>query len=220
MAESQNIMKRRDSLKALTLSSLGVAAINPQEILAERRELDKVMKTPPAEVGFGRTEEEAIHDAKLMAEKYFTDKELATLAILSDIIIPKDSKSGSASESGVPQFIEFMVKDQPYWQTPFRGGLQWLDRESAKRFSGKIFTGLSKEQRLQIVDDIAYPEKAKPEMSQGVSFFNTMRNFTATGFFSSKIGIEDIGYMGNRPNVWEGVPADVLAKYNVSYESK
>ncbi len=213
-------MKRRDSLKALTLSSFGVAALNPQEILAERRDLDKAMKTPPAEVGFGRTQEEAEHDAKLMAEKYFTDKELATLAILSDIIIPKDSKSGSASESGVPQFIEFMVKDQPYWQTPFRGGLQWLDRESAKRFGGKTFTALSKEQRLQIVDDIAYPEKAKPDMSQGVAFFNNMRNFTATGFFSSKMGIEDIGYMGNRPNVWEGVPTDVLAKYKVSYEGK
>lgn len=210
-------MKRRESLKALTLSTFGVAAVNPQELLSERRDLDKLMGTPPAQVGFGRTAEEAAHDAKLLAEKYFTDKELATLAVLSDIIIPADSKSGSASQSGVPQFIEFMVKDQPYWQTPFRGGLQWLDRESQKRFS-KVFTGLTKEQRLKIVDDIAYPEKAKPEMSQGVAFFNNMRNFTATGFFSSKIGIDDIGYMGNRPNVWDGVPADVLQKYGYKYE--
>lgn len=210
-------MKRRESLRALTLSTFGVAAINPQELLSERRDLDKVMGTPPAQVGFGRTDEEAAHDAKLLAEKYFTDKELATLAVLSDIIIPADSKSGSASQSGVPQFIEFMVKDQPYWQTPFRGGLQWLDRESQKRFK-KVFTGLSKEERLKIVDDIAYPEKAKPDMSQGVAFFNNMRNFTATGFFSSKIGIDDIGYMGNRPNVWDGVPAEVLQQYGYKYE--
>lgn len=206
-------MKRRDTLRALTLSSFGIAAVNPQELLAERREMELAMA--PAEdpkVGFGRTDEEAAWDAKLMKEKYFTAPELATLAVLSDIIIPADKKSGSASQSGVPQFIEFMVKDQPTWQTPFRGGLAWLDQESRKRF-GKIFTSLSNEQRLKIVDDIAYPETAKPEMSQGVAFFNTMRNFTATGFFSSKMGIEDIGYVGNRPNVWEGVPADVLKKY-------
>lgn len=212
-------MKRRDSLKALTLSSFGVATINPQELLAERRELEKAMTAAdPIIIKPGSIAEEIAYDTKLQKEKYFTDKELATLAVLSDIIIPKDSKSGSASESGVPQFIEFMVKDQPFWQTPFRGGLQWLDLESRKRFGGKVFSELSKEQRLQIVDDIAYPAKAKPEMSQGVAFFNIMRNFTATGFFSSKMGIEDIGYMGNRPNLWDGVPADVLVKYNVSYD--
>lgn len=208
-------MKRRDTLRALTLSSFGIAAVNPQELLAERREMELAMAPEDPKVGFGRTEEEAAYDARLMKEKYFTDAELATLAVLSDIIIPADKKSGSASQSGVPQFIEFMVKDQPTWQTPFRGGLAWLDQESRKRFD-KIFTKLSAEQRLKIVDDIAYPETAKPEMSQGVAFFNTMRNFTATGFFSSKIGIEDIGYMGNRPNVWDGVPADVLKKYGFS----
>jgi gluconate 2-dehydrogenase gamma chain len=208
-------MKRRDTLRALTLSSFGIAAVNPQELLVERRELEQAMAAEDPKVGFGRTDEEAAHDAKLMKEKYFTDAELATLAVLSDIIIPADKNSGSASESGVPQFIEFMVKDQPNWQTPFRGGLAWLDQESRKRF-GKIFTGLSADQRLKIVDDIAYPEIAKPEMSQGVAFFNTMRNFTATGFFSSEMGIKDIGYMGNRPNVWDGVPADVLKQYGFS----
>ncbi len=208
-------MKRRDTLRALTLSSFGIAAVNPQELLAERREMELAMAPEDPKVGFGRTEEEAAYDARLMKEKYFTAPELATLAVLSDIIIPADKKSGSASQSGVPQFIEFMVKDQPNWQTPFRGGLAWLDQESRKRF-GKIFTGLNADQRLKIVDDIAYPELAKPEMSQGVAFFNTMRNFTATGFFSSKIGIEDIGYMGNRPNQWDGVPQDVLKKYGFS----
>lgn len=205
-------MKRRDTLRALTLSSFGIAAINPQELLAEQREMELAMAPEDPKVGFGRTDEEAAHDAKLMKEKYFTAPELATLAVLSDIIIPADKNSGSASQSGVPQFIEFMVKDQPIWQTPFRGGLAWLDQESRKRF-GKVFTGVSKEQRLKIVDDIAYPETAKPEMSQGVAFFNVMRNFTATGFFSSKMGIEDIGYLGNVPNQWDGVPTDVLKKY-------
>ena len=77
---------------------------------------------------------------------------------------------------------------------------------------------LTKAQQLQIVDDIAYPEKAKPIHSQGVAFFNLMRNLTASGYYTSKIGIADLGYMGNTPNVWEGVPADVLKQYGLSYE--
>ena len=54
-------------------------------------------------------------------------------------------------------------------------------------------------------------------MSQGVAFFNLKRNFTASGFYSSKMGIADIGYQGNKPNQWEGVPEEVLKQYNLSY---
>ncbi|GAB3182177.1 gluconate 2-dehydrogenase subunit 3 family protein [Telluribacter humicola] len=209
-------MKRRDSLKALTISSLGVVGLNPQETLAEQRALETALADDPIKIPGGRLKEEAIRDAKLMKEKFFTPQELATITVLADIIIPADSKSGSATQAGVPAFIEFMMKDQPQWQTPFRGGLRWLDVESRKRFN-KPFTAVTKAQQIELVDDIAYPEKAKPEMSQGVAFFNIMRNFTATGFYTSQIGIKDIGYMGNTPNQWEGVPADVLKQYGVSY---
>ncbi|QRQ99616.1 gluconate 2-dehydrogenase subunit 3 family protein [Dyadobacter sandarakinus] len=212
-------MKRRDSLRALTLSSLGISALNPQVSLAEQRELDTANPPEtPLKIPGGRTKDEAIRDAKLIKEKFLTVAELATIKVLSDIIIPADDKSGSASQAGVPEFIEFIVKDMPQHQTPLRGGLKWLDRESGKRF-GKIFTLCTKAQQLQIVDDIAYPEKAKPIYSQGVAFFNLMRNLTASGFYTSKMGIEDIGYKGNTPNVWEGVPDDVLKQYGVSYDS-
>ncbi|CAG4998710.1 hypothetical protein DYBT9275_02063 [Dyadobacter sp. CECT 9275] len=206
-------MKRRDTLKALTLSSLGIASLNPQVALAEQRDLD--MATPPetpVKVPGGRLKEEAIRDAKLMKEKFFTAAELATITVLTDIIIPADEKSGSASQAGVPAFIEFIAKDMPQNQVPLRGGLQWLDRESNKRFK-KNFTLCSKTQQLQIVDDIAYPEKAKPVYSQGVAFFNLMRNLTASGFYTTKMGIDDIGYKGNTPNVWEGPPEDVIRQY-------
>ena len=211
-------MKRRDSLKALTLSSLGISALNPQIALAEQRELD--IQTPPEtplKIPGGRTKEEAIRDAKLMKEKFLTAPEMATIKVLVDIIIPADDKSGSASQAGVPDFIEFIAKDMPQNQVPLRGGLKWLELESNKRFK-KGFTLLTKAQQLQIVDDIAYPEKAKPIHSQGVAFFNLMRNLTASGYYTSKIGIADLGYMGNTPNVWEGVPADVLKQYGLSYE--
>ena len=186
--------------------------------MAEQRELETQMPPEtPLKIPGGRTKEEAIRDAKIAKEVFLTAAELATIKVMSDIIIPKDDKSGSASEAGVPAFIEFIVKDMPQYQTPLRGGLRWLDRESTKRF-GKIFTLATKAQQIQIVDDIAYPEKAKPIYSQGVAFFNLMRNLTASGYYTSKIGIADLGYMGNTPNVWDGVPEDVLKQYGVSYD--
>jgi gluconate 2-dehydrogenase gamma chain len=206
-------MKRRDSLKALTLSSLGIAALNPQVAMAEQREVDtQLPPETPVKIPGGRQKEEAIHDAKLMKEKFFTPAELATIKVLCDIIIPADAKSGSASQAGVPAFIEFIAKDMPQNQTPLRGGLKWLDIESNKRFK-KIFTLCSKDQQIQIVDDIAYPQQAKPIYSQGVAFFTLMRNLTASGFYTTRIGIDDIGYVGNTPNVWEGPPADVIKQY-------
>jgi gluconate 2-dehydrogenase gamma chain len=211
-------MKRRDSLKALTLSSLGITALNPQIAMAEQRELGTQMPPEtPVKVPGGRLKEEAIRDAKLMQQKFLTAPEMATIKVLVDIIIPADDKGGSATQAGVPDFIEFIAKDMPQNQIPLRGGLKWLELESNKRFK-KGFTLLTKAQQLQIVDDIAYPEKAKPVYSQGVAFFNLMRNLTASGYYTSKIGIADLGYMGNTPNVWEGVPADVLKQYGLSYE--
>jgi hypothetical protein len=96
-----------------------------------------------------------------------------------------------------------------------RGGLRWLDVESSKRF-GKPFREISAAERIKIVDDIAYPNDAKPEHSQGVAFFSLMRNLTATGFYTSQEGIKDIGYIGNTPNQWNGVPADVLKQYGLT----
>jgi hypothetical protein len=98
-------------------------------------------------------------------------------------------------------------------------GLRWLDLHSHRRFN-QSFKSISAEQRISIVDEIAYPKKAKPEMAQGVAFFNLMRNLTSTGFYTSQMGVKDLGYVGNAPNRWNGVPADVLAQYGVAYSEK
>ncbi|MEY4384570.1 MAG: hypothetical protein RI995_2112 [Bacteroidota bacterium] len=213
-------MKRRDYLKNLGLSSLGLAVLSPDVKAAEALDYHSAPKTGTGELKIpgGRTLSEAERDARLRAEVFLNAHELKTITILSDIIFPADAKSGSASQAGTTEFIEFIVKDKPELKTPVRGGLGWLDAESKKRF-GKVFTDITAKQRIEIVDDIAYPEKAKPELSQGVSFFNLMRNLTATGFFTSKIGIEFLGYQGNRPNEWDGVPADVLKQYGLSYDA-
>ncbi len=214
-------MKRRDYLKNIGLSSLGMAVLNPQAIAAEKLDnLYEPLPEPPKageiKIPGGRTKAEAIRDAKLANEKFFNEHELKTISVLCDIIIPADSKSGSATQAGVPAFIAFMAIDQPSFQTPLRGGIKWLDRFANKKF-GKDFVACASTQQLFIADEIAYPEKSKPETSQGISFFSLMRNLTATGFFSSQMGIKDIGYMGNVPNNWEGVPTDVLNQYGLSY---
>ena len=139
---------------------------------------------------------------------------MATITILADIIIPKDEVSGSASDAKVPEFIEFIVKDMPSHQVPMRGGLRWLDVQCLNRYNA-TFKDATKEQQLEIVNEIAYPQQAKPEMQQGVAFFNRMRDLTASGFFTTEIGVKDLGYVGNVPNKWEGVPADILKQYGM-----
>jgi len=162
-------------------------------------------------------EEEAYK--KIISTTFFTEEELATIAVLSDIIIPKDDVSGSATDAKVPDFIEFIVKEKTELQTPMRGGLRWLNLQSVKLFE-KPFKEATTQQQLSLVDAIAFPEKAKPEMNQGVSFFNLMRNLTASGFYTSEIGVKDVGFMGNKPNQWNGVPPDVLKQYGLSYTEK
>lgn len=202
-------MKRRDTLKAISLAGFGLA-VEPVEA---------AVPAPPEKkpvVPGGRQPFEAERDTKLKAEKFFTPHELQTVTVLCDIIIPADERSGSASQAGVPAFIEFMMKDQPRNQTPMRGGIRWLDNKCVAMF-GKQFAQCTKAQQIQIVDKIAYPEQASKDMTQGVSFFNMMRNFTAAGFFTSQMGIKDLGYVGNTPNDWQGVPDDVLKQYGLSY---
>ncbi len=212
-------MDRRESLKALAIGSLSAGALLVGCDKKTDEKSVKEVKKEAKEEGYGRTEAEKEHDAKLMDEQFFTKDEMAAITVLCDIILPADDRSGSASEAKVPEFIEFTAKDQPSNQTPLRGGLRWLNIKSTKLFD-KPFADASKAQQIQLVDLIAYPEKAAPENAQGVSFFNTMRNLTATGFFTSKIGIADMAYMGNQPNAWDGVPADVLKQYGLEYDKK
>jgi hypothetical protein len=149
--------------------------------------------------------------------KFFTAHELATASLLADMIIPRDERSGSATDAGVPEFMDFILDENPDMRTAYRGGLAWLDGESHKRF-GKDFVDLADADRRRILDDIAYPKKAAPELSQGVAFFNRFRDFTASGFYSSKMGVADVQYQGNEFVMeWKGCPPEALAKLGVKY---
>jgi len=167
-----------------------------------------------------RMQEEKAYLAIMAKEdKFFNEHEMATITVLGDIIMPKDEVSGSASDAKVPEFIEFIVKDMPSHQTPLRGGLRWLDLHCYKQYE-KAFVNLSVAQQITIIDSIAYPEKAAKELAQGVSFFNLMRDLVTTGFYTTEIGVKDLGYVGNAPNQWNGVPDDVLKQYKLAYTEK
>ncbi len=212
-------MDRRKSLKLIATGTLAVPAV-----IAGCKNEDKQKTEAAKEPQFNldRSKEEMEYEKKLLATgKFFTDHEMATITVLADIIIPKDEVSGSASDAKVPDFIDFIVRDMPDHQVPMRGGLRWLDMQCLKRYE-KTFVDCNQQQQMEMVNLIAYPERAKnkPELQPGVAFFNRMRNLTATGFYTSEIGIKDIGYIGNTPNQWNGVPDDVLKQYGLAYTEK
>ena len=147
---------------------------------------------------------------------FFTAHEYDTVEMLVDILLPRDARSGSATDAGVPQFMDFLMTDQPERQLAMRGGLAWLDAECHERFD-KHFLDCDASERVALLDVIAYPDRAGPELSHGVEFMNRFRDLTATGFFSSKMGVEDLEYVGNEfvPE-WTGCPDDALKKLGLA----
>ena len=199
-------MNRRTALKATLAAPLAMVAVTNAEAEAASLEVVRLLDVATA-------------SGVPYAPKFFTPHEWATVRVLVDMIIPRDARSGSATEAGVPEFMDFIAMDQPSRQVPLRGGLAWMDTESRARY-GVVFIEATLPQRIQILNDIAWPKQAKPEHSHGVTFFTSFRDFTASGFYSSKMGIEDLRYMGNtfNPN-WNGCPPEALARFGVSYDS-
>jgi gluconate 2-dehydrogenase gamma chain len=149
--------------------------------------------------------------------KFFTPHEYATVNVLVDLIIPRDERSGSATDAGVPEFMDFMMIDQPRRQVAMRGGLAFIDRLAEERFN-KRFVGCSDVERRQIIDLIAFTNKVEPRLSAGVAFFSSFRDLTASGFWSSRMGVADLQYKGNVfIDEWNGCPDDALKKLGVKY---
>ena len=189
-----------------------------------RRETVKVLA---AGVGFWLTPLEVRRAAEFAATarsagrgyepKFFTPHEWETVRVLVDLVIPRDGRSGSATDAGVPEFMDFVLGDEPSRRTAMRGGLAWLDHECDDRY-GKTFVASADAERVALLDDIAWPRKAKPADAPGVAFFNAFRDLTASGFWSSKMGVQDLRYMGNVvvPE-WKGCPDKQLKNLGVKY---
>ncbi len=207
-------MDRRETFKTVLLGSLAggllIAGCHPEE--------KEKQKNQGAEVGpYGRTEKEKARDARVMGESYFTEHEMATVAVLCDLILPATASAGSASDAEVPEFISFIVRDITSHQLPLRGGMMWLDHRSIKLYD-KYFIHCTVDQQTQLLDQIAWPDHSTPELEPGITFFSRMRNLVMTGYYTTKMGLDDLGYVGNTPNVWDGVPQEVLDKHGLAYD--
>ncbi|MCA6074748.1 gluconate 2-dehydrogenase subunit 3 family protein [Fulvivirga sedimenti] len=207
-------MDRRETIKSLLAGGIGGGLILTSCEPATNVSTPPLLPEAPA---YGRTDKEKAHDAKLMDQTFFNDSEIDTIAVLCDLILPASDTAGSATEAGVPEFIEFIVKDITYHQTPMRGGLMWLDNYSNRLFKTN-FSSSTAAQQKQILDQIAYPDDAAPELAQGVAFFSRIRNLVLTGYYTTRMGLDDLGYKGNTPNVWDGVPQEVLDQHGVAYD--
>lgn len=193
-------MDRREAIKTLTFGTLAGGFLLTG---CKTPRLDE--KSLKAKFWDHVTEE----DIKMWKAGFFTEHEFKTVHQLANMIIPADERSGSASDAGVPEFIDFMMLDRPDFQTPIRGGLNWVDNECRERYKNN-FVDCTDEKKTEMLDAIAYPDAAKPNMQAGVNFFNDFRDLVASGFWSSKIGIEDIEYLGNQPWHWTGCSHEAL----------
>ena len=190
----------------------------------------RLMSAAPAAAAFAITDAEAQQAHHLadqareaaqktgtkFAPKFFTAHEYATVRVLVDLIIPKDERSGSATDAVVPEFMDFTMIDQPARQVAMRGGLAWLDGESERR-SDQRFVTATPAQREELVADISTYGPLKPGLTHGQAFFRSFRDLTATGFWTSKMGMTDLGYMGNTVVAkWDGCPSEQLQKLGLA----
>lgn len=205
-------MKRRDALKAIGLSVVAGGLFFHR---CSSEKSGRVVTRLNLDLEDGREVWERERLEELNAQTFFEAQELAVITVLVDMILPKDEDSPSASEVGVVEFIEFIVKDRPELQKPMREGLKWMDTYSSTLYK-HVFVELDDKQKIDFVDRIAYPEDSDKELTEGVAFFSLIRELAASGYFTSKEGIAYLGYVGNRPNVWAGVPKEVLEQYKLS----
>lgn len=214
-------MDRRKSIKSLLLGGVagGLALHGCKPEAEAAAEAETALNG--YSYNYGRTPEEKELIMELEAEQFFSEHEMDTVKVLCALILPANEKFGSATDAGAPDFIEFMAKDIPELQTTLRGGLMWLDHRSNTEF-GKEFKSAAEAEQKQLLDGIAYYDAAVPlrEQALEIQFFALMRNLTLCGYFTSKMGIEDLGYKGNTPNVWDGVPQEVLDQHGVAYDEE
>jgi gluconate 2-dehydrogenase gamma chain len=179
-------ISRRDILKSLTIGTFAGSVLSI--IPAEAAEMaHKMVEADKAKSATG-----------VYAPKYFSAQQYKTLQGLCQTMIPADADSGGAVEAGAPEFIDLLTSENEDYQLTLGGGMMWLESTCNDRY-GNDYLSCTPLQQKEILDLIAYSKNAlaHPEISQGIAFFALLRMLTADGFFTSKIGIQYLGYIGN-----------------------
>jgi hypothetical protein len=203
---------RRDMLRTVgaAIPAAGAFSFLPPGLDRAAAFMDELQQQPPAQ-------------QQAYTPRFFNTHEWQTVRSLVDYIIPRDERSGSATEAKVPEYLDFILMDDVLTseanRVSFHGGLAWIDIEMRKRYPGKTFLLATDAERRSLLDDLAFPRRAKPEHAIGVAFFSRLRDMTASGFFSSQVGWIDLRYIGNvyNPN-WDGCPPAANAKLGVTQD--
>ena len=204
-------MDRRESIKSLLLGSVaGGLLFNSCDQPAEKV-TEKIW-----EYQYGRNKKESAIDKVLLETTFFTPTEEVLVTCLANLILPPNEQ-GTIEEAGVVPFIGFMMVDYPDFQLPMRGGLMVLNAKANKNF-GLDFIHAEEAQQKSILDQMAFPIEGVEEQAQEVQFFSLLRNLVLTGYFTSEVGIKELDYRGNMPNIWDGVPQGVLDEMGLSYD--
>jgi hypothetical protein len=179
-------ISRRDILKSLTATAVtgSVLRVIPLEAAEYAHRMIRA--------------EKAAADAQTYAPKFFSAHAYKTLQSLCGAIIPADDEAKGAVEAGAPEFIDLLTSENSEYQLSLGGGLMWLDNTCTDRY-GKPYLECTADQQREMLDLIAYRKNVKKDSSlgQGIEFFGFLRKLTADGFFTSEIGIEYLGYVGN-----------------------
>lgn len=130
------------------------------------------------------------------APQFFDAAEFAAIDQLCELIIPKGESPG-ARDAGVAEFIDFMVASDPKLQWPFRYGLDWLETRSMD-LHGSGFTKLSDTEQEALLRTIAYRKTCEPTDGDGCAFFKLLRQYTVIGYYTSRIGMEELNNPGLR----------------------
>ena len=206
-------MDRRESIKSLLIGSIAGGSLLLDSCVPNS---EAIIKKSIWDYKYGRTPKEADFDEKLLQEKFFDYSEMTLIVVLANLILPP-TKEGTIEQAGVPEFIEFMMKDVPEFQTKIRGGLMWLNSHSSQNFK-RLFINISENEQKYILDKIAFPNPDLGVQLHEIQFLSLLRNLVMTGYFTSEVGVSEIDYQGNVPNVWDGVPEDVLKSVGVAYD--
>lgn len=196
MSDEMQEVTRRDLLRnigAITLTTFGANVVTAEAAQHVHQAVSDVKKTAQG----------------AYKPACFTPSEYKTLQRLADLIVPADERSKGALAAGAPEFIDFLSSNSRDLAEIYTGGLAWLDNQMNKRYSAS-FTGATPEQQTAMLDLIAWRKNESPELGPGIRFFTWVRNMTVDAFYTSRIGMDDLGYMGNGAMSEFSVPAEAI----------
>ena len=198
-------LSRRETLKLMALAALGstIPGCGPSDI-----------ENAASKVAAASRQRPLVDREPTVLNRH----EYETVNVLVDWIIPADDRSGSATDAGVPAFIDFILEETEGIEEPLKEGLAWLDMQTSADHAAS-FIDLDRPTQQSMLERIAWPDDVEPGLERGAEFFTLIRDLTASGFWSSKIGVEDLGYMGNRANPgWEGCSHEAMEHLGLSYD--